>query len=137
MPPRQARAGKRARSTLPHTGTTGIPRVCHRSPVNRDDLRLAAAREGISDTSYSIDGDRDETYCLGIAPGGWSVWFSERGNRNEEAFYETENEACSELLLASSKTPPHESGSPSPPAVGVPAESELGDTPWVSPLQWR
>jgi hypothetical protein len=73
--------------------------------VNRDDLRLATAHEGIRETSYSIDGDEDETYCLGIAPGGWSVWFSERGHRNDEVFYETEDEACSDLLLRLVKDP--------------------------------
>jgi hypothetical protein len=67
--------------------------------VNRDDLRLAAALEGISESSCSLGEDHNESYCLGIAPGGWSVWYSERGRRNNELFYETEDEACSDLLL--------------------------------------
>jgi hypothetical protein len=41
----------------------------------------------------------DETYCLAIVPGGWPVWFAGRGNRNDEVFFETEDEARAELLL--------------------------------------
>ena len=67
--------------------------------MNRDALRLALAHEGVKKSSYSIETDEDETYCLGIVPGGWTVWFSERGRRIDEVFYETEDEACSDLLL--------------------------------------
>ena len=71
----------------------------YRAPVNRDDLRQALAREGIRDSSYGIGNDQPERYCLGIVSGGWAVWYSERGGRNNEVFYETEDEVCSELLL--------------------------------------
>jgi hypothetical protein len=69
--------------------------------VNRDELRNALEREGVQPTAYDLDPNRlsDETYCLAIVPGEWSVWFAERGNRNDEVFFETEDEACAELLL--------------------------------------
>ena len=41
--------------------------------VNRDDLRLALDREGITETSSFVGGDQPERYCLGIVPGGWAV----------------------------------------------------------------
>jgi len=41
----------------------------------------------------------DEAYCLAIVPGGWSVWYAERGERRDEVTFDTEDEACAELLL--------------------------------------
>lgn len=69
--------------------------------VNRDELRRALEREGVRPTAYSVDPDRlsDDVYCLAITAGGWSVWFAERGERRDEVFFETEDEACDELLL--------------------------------------
>jgi hypothetical protein len=68
--------------------------------VNRDDLRAALAREGVRQSAYNLDGEnKAETYCFGIVPGGWAVWYSERGRHNDEVVFDTEDEACSELLL--------------------------------------
>ena len=69
--------------------------------MNRDQLRQALEQEGVRPTAYDLDPGRlsDETYCLAIAPGGWAVWYAERGQRRDEAFFETEGEACDELLL--------------------------------------
>jgi hypothetical protein len=69
--------------------------------VNRDDLRHALEREGVRPTAYDLNPGRlsDDAYCLAIVPGGWSVWFAERGERREEVFFQTEDEACAELLL--------------------------------------
>jgi hypothetical protein len=69
--------------------------------VNRDDLRLALDREGVRPMAYDLDPSRlsDDVHCLTIVPGGWSVWYAERGKRVDEVFFETEDEACAELLL--------------------------------------
>lgn len=69
--------------------------------MNRRDLRDALEREGIPETAYDLDPGRlsYERYCLGIVEGGWAVWFSERGERVNEAVFDTEDEACAELLL--------------------------------------
>jgi hypothetical protein len=70
------------------------------SIVNRVDLQTAAKREGIKDSAYSLKGGMpDECYVLAIVEGGWTVYYSERGKRNDETFFETEDEACSFLLL--------------------------------------
>jgi len=73
----------------------------HYASVNREELRHALEQESVRPTAYSLDPDRlsDDVYCLAIAAGGWSVWFAERGKRNDEVFFETEDEACDELLL--------------------------------------
>ena len=58
-------------------------------------------QEGVHPTAYSLDPDRlnDDVHYLAVTPGGWSVWFAERGERKDEVFFETEDEACDELLL--------------------------------------
>jgi len=68
--------------------------------MNRAELRAAAQREGIRESSYSLDGGLPpEQYVLAIAEGGWIVYYSERGQRSGETFFDTEDEACSYLLL--------------------------------------
>lgn len=69
--------------------------------MKREELRRALELEGVRATAYSFNPDRlsDDVHCLAITPGGWSVWFAERGKRNDEVFFETEDEACDELLL--------------------------------------
>jgi hypothetical protein len=69
--------------------------------VNRHELHGALEREGVRATAYSLNPDRlsDDVHCLAIVPGGWSVWFAERGKRVDQVFFETEDEACAELLL--------------------------------------
>jgi hypothetical protein len=68
--------------------------------VNREQLRAATSKEGIRDTAYSLDGGLPpERYVLAIVDGGWSVYYSDRAERVDEAFFDTEDEACSYLLL--------------------------------------
>jgi len=73
----------------------------HHASVIREELQRALEREGVRSTAYSLSPDRlsDDVYCLAITSGGWSVWFVERGERRDEVFFETEDEACDELLL--------------------------------------
>jgi hypothetical protein len=74
--------------------------------VNRAELRAAAERAGINERSYCLDGaEPAERYVLELVEGGWSVYFSERGARNNEDFFETEDEACSELLIRLTRDP--------------------------------
>jgi hypothetical protein len=40
-----------------------------------------------------------ERYVLAIVEGGWSIYNSERSQSVDEAFFDTEDEACSYLLL--------------------------------------
>jgi len=67
--------------------------------MDRKQLQRAAAREGIRDSAYSLDGGLPfERYVLSIVTGGWSVYYSERGERVGETFFDTEDEACSFLF---------------------------------------
>ncbi len=68
--------------------------------MTREELRTVAGKTGILPSAYSIDGDdRDDTYVLKIEAGGWVVFFAERDKRNGLEWFETEDEACTELLL--------------------------------------
>ncbi len=68
--------------------------------MNREGLRRRAVAEGIRSSVYSLEGGLPpETYVLSIEPGGWAVYYSERGERVDEHRYETEDEACADLLL--------------------------------------
>ena len=68
--------------------------------MNREELRAAVHREGIEPSAYSLDGGApSETYVLSLENGGWSVYYSEHGERVDEARFDTEDEACSFLLL--------------------------------------
>ena len=46
-----------------------------------------------------------ETYVLAMEVDGWSVYFAERGSRVDEMRFETEDEACHELLLRLTRDP--------------------------------
>ena len=66
---------------------------------NRTELREAFEDLGIDEYSYSLDGSgQNESYCLERSSGGWAVFYSERGNRNDEQWYPAEAQACRRLL---------------------------------------
>lgn len=68
--------------------------------MNRADVRRRAEAEGIRESAYSLEGGLPpERYVLALEEGGWSVYYSERGTRTGERRFETEDEACSDLLL--------------------------------------
>jgi len=67
--------------------------------MNREELHAELRKRGIRERSYSLDGGSpDERYVLERSNGGWTVFYSERGNRNEERWFASEAEACAELL---------------------------------------
>jgi hypothetical protein len=99
-----ARAGELRRGERIRGALSGAE---HHGVVNRNELRLAADREGIRPTSYDLNPGRlsDDVHCLAIVNGGWAVWFAERGLRRDEAVFDTEDEACAELLLRLTSDP--------------------------------
>ncbi len=67
--------------------------------MNCDELRQVLAAKGIRPRSYSLEGGSPEDrYCIEKSSGGWSVYYSERGNRNDERWFETEDDACEEFM---------------------------------------
>ena len=63
--------------------------------VNRNALQALLRGEGVRPDAYVLDGTvRDEAMCMQPAEGGWTIFYSERGQRTGERWFETEDEAC-------------------------------------------
>jgi len=84
--------------------------------MNRQRLREIARREGVPDEWYALEGDEEAwfdgfdgfarykagwnaIFALKIVPGGWAVCSYERGDSFGETYFDTEDEACQELLM--------------------------------------
>ncbi len=68
--------------------------------VNRHDLAEILRNEGINPDTYALDGGHpDERYVIDAQPGGWHVFYSERGLESGRRDFDTEDEACRHLLL--------------------------------------
>ena len=67
--------------------------------MNRSELQLVLDEKGIRPRSYSLTGGSpSESYCIERSNGGWAVYYAERGNRNSEKWFVSEDEACDHLL---------------------------------------
>lgn len=67
--------------------------------MNTEELQAVLEARGIRARSYSLgSGDQNERYCLERSRGGWAVFYSERGERNDERWFEAEDAACDYLL---------------------------------------
>lgn len=67
--------------------------------VNRQQLREILSREGINPNTFALYGGHpSEQYVIDIGPGGWVVYYSERGLESGRHEFETEDEACNHLL---------------------------------------
>ena len=67
--------------------------------MTRKELERCLREEGISPGAYDLFGEgRDNVYCLEETPSGWLVYFRERGLRDWEHLFSSENEACDFLF---------------------------------------
>jgi hypothetical protein len=66
--------------------------------MNSAELNSELRRRQVPRDAYSLGRDRDEAYCLVGGEGEWRVYYSERGNRNDERVLTSEAEACEERL---------------------------------------
>ena len=66
--------------------------------MNSIELISDLQRRRVPQDAYSIGSDQNEAYCLIGGDGEWHVYYSERGNRNEEHVFTSEDAACEELL---------------------------------------
>lgn len=63
--------------------------------MNRPDLEGLLSSERVRTDAYTLYGEvPDECLCLLPEPGGWVVFYSERGGRTAPRHFETESEAC-------------------------------------------
>jgi len=67
--------------------------------LTRNELRHELHAKGVSPEAYCLDGGvSTECYVLDESYGQWSVYYSERGHRNDETVFQCEEEACRHLL---------------------------------------
>jgi len=67
--------------------------------VNRQELGETLHREGINSNTYALDGGHpSEKYVIDVRPGGWAVYYSERGLESGLQEFDTEDAACRYLL---------------------------------------
>ncbi len=66
--------------------------------MNLAALRQAIQAESIRADAYVLLGEADERYCLTHNNPWWSVFYAERGTHNDERRFESEAEACADLL---------------------------------------
>ncbi|MEZ5322519.1 MAG: hypothetical protein R2698_10680 [Microthrixaceae bacterium] len=74
--------------------------------MNRQRLAQVATRIGIRKNAYSFgSGHPPNCYVLTLERGGWRYYVSDQGERTEELFFDTEDEACDHLLNALIRDP--------------------------------
>jgi hypothetical protein len=68
--------------------------------MNRAELKETLDREGVSPAAYCFDcGLPNDVFVLSQEPlGRWSVYYSERGSKFSEKFFDSEDAACRHLL---------------------------------------
>jgi len=74
--------------------------------TNRQEVGEVLRREGINPGAYALDGGHpSERYVIDIRPGGWAVYYSERGLESGRREFDREDEACRYLLDQLRKDP--------------------------------
>ena len=67
--------------------------------LNRHRLRELFDRKDVARRSYNLEGSHgDEAYVLASRPGGWAVFYAERGQEVGRRDHEAEDEACHYLM---------------------------------------
>ena len=74
--------------------------------MNDEQKQQALRAQGIRDDAYSLNGPRDEAYCLEASGGRWRVYYRERGLKSGQKDFREKLEAFDylESLLASDPT---------------------------------
>jgi len=67
--------------------------------MTRQELQRRLREEGVSPGAYDLFGEgKDNVYCVEETPSGWLVYFRERGLRDWEHLFSSEEEACEFLF---------------------------------------
>lgn len=68
--------------------------------MDKKEFKKKARRYRIPDFMYNIDGKGrdDERFCLSYSNGKWNVYYSERGCKTTDLFFDTEGEALQYML---------------------------------------
>ena len=68
--------------------------------MDKKEFKRRAQKRGIPDFLYNIDGNGrdDERFCLVYDNEKWNVYYSERGCKTTNIFFNTEDEALQYML---------------------------------------
>lgn len=67
--------------------------------MNRDDLKRKLDAEGFDPRVYSLDGGlANDRLCLSVEGGRCCVYYTERGIRFDEQWFDSESDACENIL---------------------------------------
>ena len=67
--------------------------------MNKNELKLVLDKERFDPRACSLDGGlHNDTLCLAAEGERWCVYYTERGIRFDEEWFNTEDEACRRLL---------------------------------------
>lgn len=74
--------------------------------MTREELQRRLSEKGISPGAYDLFGEnKDNVYCIEKTPSGWLVYFRERGLRDWEHLFSSEDEACEFLFTKIQRDP--------------------------------
>lgn len=68
--------------------------------MDKKEFVKASKRKGIPNFLYNIDGEGrdDERFCLVTDSGKWNVYYTERGCKTTDLYFDTESEALEYML---------------------------------------
>ena len=67
--------------------------------MNKDELKRTLDAEGFNPSVYSLEGGLpNDRLCLSHEQGRWCVYYTERGERFDEQWFDSESDACQRLL---------------------------------------
>lgn len=84
--------------------------------MNRNELKQILQSERFDPRIYSLDGGMtSETLCISQEDGRWCYYYSERGIRSSEQWFDSEDEACAHILSVLRSLPEYQTRLPETP----------------------
>lgn len=84
--------------------------------MTRNELKKILQNERFDPRGYSLyGGNLNDTLCISQENGRWCFYYSERGSRFDERWFDSEGEACNYLLSALRSLPDYQTRLPGSP----------------------
>jgi hypothetical protein len=75
--------------------------------MNKNELQNLLNKEGFNPRTYSLDGGLpNDKLCLSAEDGRWCVYYTEKGVRFDEQWFDSEDKACEQFLQELRSLPP-------------------------------
>lgn len=84
--------------------------------MTTNELKQILQNERFDPRSYSLDGGTaNDTLCISQENGRWCYYYTERGERFDEQWFDSEDEACNHLLSRLRSLPEYQTRLPGAP----------------------